>query len=231
MTTLTGTGPDDLPRWQAHTAPDYDAIMAVACTVLIKQIEEDGAFRRALLRDPRDCHRTLFEGFAPATHPEYAGTYRGTSGTALEHRPIHAPCIMDTTKFFAFTAPDLVPAKVNVLLDRINGELEETRNAERYGQLLYLTHLFAWFGALHPFLDGNGHVQRALFAAAAVELGIPLSNRFAIHPRSYDRLLAFQLEMFTRSNGSETHLGAVAEYLGFWLGGPFDVPASGIPDA
>lgn len=61
-----------------------------------------------------------------------------------------------------------------------------------------LAHLFSPFGFIHPFLDGNGHTQRALFGAAALEMGIPLSNRFAIHPRSYDFLLGHALENYSR---------------------------------
>jgi hypothetical protein len=97
-------------------------------------------------------------------------------------------------------------------------------------QLLTLTHLFCWFGKIHPFLDGNGHIQRALFAAAATELAIPLAARFAIHPRPFDRLLAWPLEMFTRAvpDQREHYLAMVAEYLSSWLAGPFDLPASGI---
>lgn len=217
--------------WQAHAAPDYDLIMTDACAGLGARIQADQAFRRTLLEDPRSCHRSLFARFAPATHPEYAGTTRGTPATTLEHRPIHAPCVMDPSKHFAFTAPDLVPAKLAELMATINRELDGARSADRYVQLLYLTHLFAWFGAIHPFLDGNGHMQRALFAAAAAELSIPMSNRFALHPRSLDRLLAHQLEIFTRTNGPHSQLAAIAEYLAFWLGGPFDTPGSGIPDS
>ncbi len=221
----------ELPHWQACEAPDYDMIMAERCAVLAARIRTDSPFRLALLADPRDCHRDLFQSLTPPDHPEYAGTVRGTPGTTLEHRPIHAPCIMDTTRHFAFAAPDLVPAKLAELLATLDREREEARGAERYVQLLYLTHLFAWFGAIHPFLDGNGHLQRALFAAAAAELSIPLSTRFALHPRSFDRLLALQLEIFTRSNGPQSQLAAIAEYLAFWLAGPFDMPGSGIPDS
>ncbi len=218
------------PSWQAHTAPDYDAIMSRDCAALSVRIQADPTFRRNLLRDPRDCHRDLFLRFVPGDHPEYAGTYRGTPNTALEHRPMHAPCVSDTTKSFSFAAPNVVPAKVAELLATIEREREDARGAGQYVQLLYLTHLFAWFGAIHPFLDGNGHIQRALFAAGAAELGIPMSSRFAIHPRSYDRLLATHLELFTRGNGPKSQLAAIAEYLAFWLGGAFDVPASAIPE-
>ncbi|CAN5494854.1 hypothetical protein BH10PSE12_BH10PSE12_07680 [soil metagenome] len=220
----------DLPSWQAHGAPDFDLAMPVACDALGSRIERDREFRLSLLRDPRDCHRALFAQFAPAAHLEYAGTYRGTAGTTLEHRPIYAPSIVDGSGYFAFLSPDLVPAKTDELLATVNRELDAARGADPFVQLLTLTHLFAWFGAIHPFLDGNGHVQRALFAAAAAELDIPLSNRFSIHPRTFDGLLAGQLEMFTRTNGAQACLATIAEYLAFWLAGPFDRPGSGIAD-
>jgi fido (protein-threonine AMPylation protein) len=219
-----------LPVWKLHEAPDFDAVMARECAVLGLRIRSDPSFRRALLHDPRPCHRDLFLRFAPASHPEYAGTYRGTAGTSLEHRPIHATSITDGSKHFAFAPPNQVPGRAAELLATVERERDEARAADRYVQLLHLTHLFAWFGAIHPFLDGNGHIQRALFAAAAAELDIPLSNRFVIHPRSYDRLLASQLELFTRGGGTTSQLAAIAEYLAFWLNGPFDCPGSGIPD-
>lgn len=47
-------------------------------------------------------------------------------------------------------------------------EIPRAVNQAPYIKLLTLTYLFCWFGKIHPFLDGNGHDQRALFAAAAV---------------------------------------------------------------
>lgn len=87
-----------------------------------------------------------------------------------------------------------------------------------------LTYAFCWFGKIRPLLDRNGHIQRALFAAMAIEFGFPLSPRFAIHPRPYDRLLATALELFTCSPAGEENgkIGLVAEYLGFFLDGPFE---------
>lgn len=180
----------DLPKWRLHESPGYDPIMADMCAAIATRIQADPAYRISLLKDPREGHSALFTRFAPAGHPEYAGTYRGTPGTSLEHRLIHAPGITDTTQFFAFTAPARVPAKTADLLATVNRERKQARGAGNYIQLLHLTHLFAWFGAIHPFLDGNGHIQRILFAAAAAELHNPTSNRFTIHPRSFDRLLA-----------------------------------------
>lgn len=218
------------PEWQAYTMPDYDAVMTQECASLQQQILANPVYRSSILADPRDLHRCLFLRFTPMGSPEYAGTYRGTVGSSLEFRHSGARQIFSATKSFSFEEPKGVAAGIAFLLSEMRRELASARSSAHYAQLLTLTHLFCWFGKIHPFLDGNGHVQRALFAAAATEIGIPLSVRFAIHPRPFDSLLAWPLEMFTRAapDQREKFLGMVAEYLSTWLAGPFDVPASGI---
>ena len=220
------------PPWQVHSAEGYDEAMQLAAAEVFRNLQNNADYRRAILADPRDLHASLFRDFAPDSHPEYAGTYRGTVATSLEKREISAPTLFKPDGHFAFEAPEGLPDKVDFLLRQITQEIQEAHHAPTYTQLLMLTHLFCWWGKLHPFLDGNGHIQRILFAAAAIELGIPLSPRFAIHPRSYDRLLALPLEMYTRAaeNQRQQFIAMVAEYLSTWLAGPFDRPGSGIPD-
>lgn len=218
------------PEWQAYAMPNYDAATTQACTDLQQRILVDAAYRSSILTDPRDLHRTLFTGITPPGYPEYAGTYRGAAGTSLEGRRSGAPQVFSPQKSFSFEKPENVAARLNFMLSQVRHELVPARSATPFVQLLTLTHLFCWFGKIHPFLDGNGHIQRALFAAAATELAIPLAARFAIHPRPFDRLLAWPLEMFTRAapDQREHFLAMVAEYLSSWLAGPFDLPASGI---
>ena len=218
------------PEWQAYARPNYDAVMTQACTDLQQKILIDAAYRSSILTDPRDLHRTLFTGITPPGYPEYAGTYRGAAGTSLEGRRSGAPQVFSPQKSFSFEEPEDVAARLDFMLSEVRRELIPARSATPFAQLLTLTHLFCWFGKIHPFLDGNGHVQRALFAAAASELAIPLAARFATHPRPFDRLLAWPLEMFTRAapDQREHFLAMVAEYLSSWLAGSFDRPASGI---
>lgn len=67
----------------------------------------------------------------------------------------------------------------------------------------------------------------------ATEFGLPLSPRFAIHPRPFDRLLAVALENFGRAPEDEEQedLGLVAEYLAFFLDGSFNAPRKHVPVA
>lgn len=213
------------PPWQAHNATDFDAVMGARCAELLAQIISDPALRQRIVADPRSLHSHLFLRFAPPTNPEYAGTYRGTPATTLESRIMSAPSELGPEAEFQFVPPSEVPERMQTLLEDTSSLLSDPSN-DHTGQLLVLSHTFCWFGKIHPFLDGNGHVQRALFAAMAIEFGLPLSKRFAIHPRPYDRLLATALEKFTRSPAGEesSELALVAEYLGFFLDGPFEAP-------
>ncbi|MGY4356320.1 hypothetical protein ACVWZR_005379 [Bradyrhizobium sp. i1.3.1] len=121
----------------------------------------------------------------------------------------------------------------------MNQLMEQARqwltNAEigDYAKLLGLTYTFCWFGNIQPFLDGNGHVQRAIFAAMVAEYGYPLSPRFVIHPRPFDRLLATALELFScaPAGKADEELPLVAEYLGFFLDGPFSGPRKPVQTA
>ncbi|WP_210359027.1 Fic family protein [Sphingomonas beigongshangi] len=214
--------PSSPPPWQAHDAANFDATMGVRCAALLSEIKGDQARRQAILADPRDLHRELFASFAPPGHGEYAGTYRGTAGTSLARRRISADCQFEPGEHYEFCAPEEVPARMDRLVLNTE-ELLQDPNADHFGRLIALTYTFCWFGKIHPFLDGNGHVQRAIFAAMATEFGYPLSPRFAIHPRPYDRLLATALEVFSRAPVGEenSELSLAAEYLAFFLDGPF----------
>nr|WP_172685209.1 Fic family protein [Methylobacterium oryzae] len=215
--------------WQAHLAPNYDQLMKIACDACFQNIINDKNYRNSIINDPRILHKQLFSQFAPASHPEYAGTYRGSPGTTLEHRIARARQLLDPNQTFVFSAPSQVEKDTNNLIVIINSQIQPALGASNYAKLLLLAHAFCWFGTIHPFLDGNGHVQRALFAALALEMNIPLSNRFAIHPRVYDSLLAYPLEMFTRTSGNDTWKAMVAEYISNWLAGSFDAPGTGVP--
>lgn len=220
----------NFPPWEPEQEADFDSTMATASANILRRVQNDGEFRAAVLADPRDLHNALYSPFAPSAYSYYAGNYRGTQNTALEHREAFAPSLIVRGGTFQFIPAADVASSMQQLLP----QLHQMRSvaSSRWDKLFALTCSFVQFGKIHPFLNGNGHVQRVLFAAGAFDLGIPLSKRFAVHPRSYDRLLAYALECFTRSRSDDSASDwamAVAEYLAQWLGGPFDSPGSGLP--
>lgn len=159
-------------KWQAHEATDYDTEMAAKCAALLAEIQTDQVRRQAILADPRNLRRELFGSFAPAVHPEYAGTYRGAVGTLLQDRVSRADSLIQVGKAYAFIPPMEVESRMIRLLSILQNCLSGP-TPERYSDLITLAYGFCWFGKIHPFLDGNGPVQRAIFAVMATELGYP----------------------------------------------------------
>lgn len=217
------------PPWHAHEADDYDRQMTTSCSQLLEEIVADPARRQSILRDPRKIHRELFAPFVPASYAIYAGNYRGLENSPLAHRIVAAASELRPGQTLKFCAPHEVHARTAELLQHTRQHFDKAPETD-FGKLLALTHTFCWFGLIHPFLDGNGHIQRAMFATMATGFGYPLSKRFAIHPRPYDRLLALGLETFTLAAAGQKseELGLVAEYLAFFLDGPFCAPRMNI---
>lgn len=220
-------------KWQAHDAPGYDRTMSERCSKLLEEIVADPARRRAILTTPQKLHQELFASFVPPGHDEYAGTFRGTPNTALANREPSSASALKEGESYPFCPSVEVAARMGQLLEEVQGLLDDKNSEKNYNKLLALAYAFCWFGKIHPFLDGNGHIQRALFAALATEFGYPLSPRFAIHPRPYDRLFGIALEVFARAPaGKEAgELAVAAEYLAFFLEGPFHAPRKNVGPA
>lgn len=213
----------EYPRWTPFQLPDYASVMRGRCDALLEEIVADGVRRRVVLTDPRAIHAELFAGLTPDGFSDYAGTYRGTPGTSLADRRIFGPSLLTRGETFEFVPPQHVERQMNDLMGFVDHVCAETLH-DNEAKLGCLAKAFGYFGCIHPFLDGNGHVQRALFAAMATEFGIPLSFRFVLHPRPYDILLGTMLELFTKNRGCDDDIARVAEYLRFFLAGDFARP-------
>jgi hypothetical protein len=115
------------PTWQVHHATNYDSAMTGRCTALLGQIISDPARRWDILADPRNLHRELFASFAPPGQDQYAGTYRGTSGTALASRRISSERLIEPAGQYEFWLPGEVPARINQLLEHTHAWLADTK--------------------------------------------------------------------------------------------------------
>lgn len=205
------------PEWQAHTAHNFDQAMTAKSVAVAERIRRDAPYRTSLLTDPRPLHAELYRDFTPPNFGEYAGTYRGSPGTSLEGRRANAVSVLGAATIYEFLGPDKVAKSVESHCAVVREMLGAARNLDE--RLAVPAYQFAGFGAIHPFLDGNGHVQRALLLASACELNLKVSDRWTIHPRPYDRLFALALEMFTRAPANEPlkNLDLVSQYVELFL--------------
>ena len=100
-------------------------------------------------------------------------------------------------------------------------------NQDDYDKLIALAYTFCRFGKIHPFLDGNGHVQRAVFHRHGD--GVRLSavaalSSFIRGPSTACLPLPWKTSGGRRQTRNREELGLVAEYLAFFLEGPFNAP-------
>jgi fido (protein-threonine AMPylation protein) len=174
-------------EWRPHDLPIYDEVLNTGCAAEAQRLATaDSEARLKFITDPREVHARLYASLTPASHPEYAGTYRGTAGTTLEHRR-SGVLRDDDHSFQEFVSPD----KVALLGKEVTRQAEKVfalpRETPPGDVLSEIVRLFYAFGLVHPFLDGNGHIQRLIFTACVLERdALSLSSTWTIHPRPYD---------------------------------------------
>lgn len=135
------------------------------------------------LADPRDLHRALYRGLAPESDEDLAGHFRGADHPALKNRMV----------YFSFndtegTTNIAAPHEVTPLMDqyagllRVHG-LRPTRTVEE--KLAMVAPLMVMFGLIHPFPDGNGHVQRITVQCLIERPGFEMAAAWRVHPCPY----------------------------------------------
>lgn len=157
--------------------------------------------------DTRPLHRQLFGNRAP----EVAGLYRGTPArrsrtprAPLSWRAATPVCARDPCP-----EPWVVGPAMAALGDRIGALWDSpARGDAAFDALAGVTHGFL---AIHPYLDGNGHIYRLMAITLAPRFGLTPRADFTLHPRPYDHLMSLGLQWFP------DHPGPLSAYLRRWF--------------
>jgi fido (protein-threonine AMPylation protein) len=204
------TGAPAYPEWHPHDDLRYDEVMSPASAAELQALKDGTSDeRKAFLLDTRAVHQRLYEHLTPVDYPIYAGTYRGTVDTPLEHRTVVGRRVSDETVMKFVDAN-----KVQKSLKQLEAYLTQTLSQPMTRQLALdtATKAFYFFGLTHPYLDGNGHIQRLMVAAVVMECGVfDLLPTWTIHPRPYDVEVALAFEAPTtleRLRALQGHLEA-----------------------
>lgn len=207
----SGTLPTGALPWAPHDLSHYDADLTRSSEAELQRLATAGSANRLdFLMDPRAVHRRLYASLAPATHPEYAGTYRGTPGTTLEFRRSGVP-LSDGVNSQIFAEPNRVAHYMESVGARAKTIFDLAPNTPAGTVLTEIARLFYVIGMTHPFLDGNGHIQRLAFAACVIERDVlRLSPDWTIHPRPYDVEMR---DAFETPTSTAARIGAVREVL------------------
>jgi Fic family protein len=137
----------------------------------------------AALADPRQLHGTLHRDLAPAGSPELAGNFRGSDFATLR----------DAIVFYSFndtegTTSIAGPHRVPELMAQYAGLVREhglRRFATVDEKLSMVAAIMAFFGAIHPFVDGNGLVQRLTAQCLLERGGLVMAPAWRVHPCPY----------------------------------------------
>jgi len=177
---------------------NFRATPAARDSVAIRCVEAETALatmeapaRLHLIRDTRPLHLALFGGFAPVMWPDAAGTYRGTPGTSIASAP---RAVFLARKVPGLRSRDLclsaadVPGAMEALSDRLRRLWDDRPGYDtpfRDPAYLALSDTTARFFAIHPYMDGNGHVWRLLLPVLANRLGLATRAEWTTDRRPY----------------------------------------------
>lgn len=161
-----------------------DATLGLRCSRVVSGLRamRDEAVI-AVLADPRALHRALFHDLTPEDSPEMAGNFRGSDYPSLNQSEI----------LFAFndtqgTAHFARPYQVAGLMTQYGALMRACgfRSAATVGEkLAVVSPLLVLFGLIHPFIDGNGHMQRLTAQCLFERAGFAMSRDWRVHPCPY----------------------------------------------
>jgi fido (protein-threonine AMPylation protein) len=202
-------------KWAPHELPIYDETLETGCAAAMQYLANASSQERlAFVIDPRKVHERLYAALTPESHPEYAGTYRGTPGTPLAGR--RSGTLREENCFQEFAAPDKVWDFMKAVAEQAEKIFNLPSSTNSAIVLSEIVKLFYIFGLTHPFLDGNGHIQRLIFAACVMERRpLQLSNAWTIHPRPYN----IEIKLAFEAPTAEARLAGVFKVLKAYVSG------------
>jgi hypothetical protein len=167
--------------------------------------------------DTRALHSALFSGFAPAAWPDAAGTYRGTPGSSMAHAP---RAVFLARRLPGLRSRDLcaeaavVPAMMDDLA-RLLRDLWHDRpglaDPHRDAAFRALAKVTELFFAIHPYMDGNGHIWRLVLPVLGRRLGLAMRPEWTVDRRPYGPEFSMALQWYG------DHPSILADQLRRWL--------------
>lgn len=170
--------------WQIDWSLAHNLLIRRSEAVLVHLSRLDLDKAALSLADPRELHKFLYKGLTPVDHPAFAGNYRGSDDPIL--RKSYVAASFSETEGTKLLAP---PSEVAECMQQYGRAVLRTA-VQRYdiahAAVDALAPVLIALGMIHPFLDGNGHIQRVTFAHLIQRFGFQLSDHWSIHPRPYD---------------------------------------------
>lgn len=184
-----------------QSLPEAGARVADRCAKLLGALTAmSDDTRLDALCDSRALHAALFTGLAPPEFPDAAGVWRGTRGSSIETAP-RAVFLARRRPGLRYRDPCLPADQVANAMAQFEAEMRRQWQAcpgrtdpWRDAAFETLADLTARYFAIHPFMDGNGHLWRLSLPFLAARFGLETRANWTIQRRPYgaDFSLAIQ---------------------------------------
>ncbi len=215
-----------------HATREAGALVAARCEAAratLAALSEEA--RLAALLDGRKLHHDLFEGLAPPDWPDAAGTWRGTAGSSIATAP-RAVFLTRRLPGLRYRDTCLAADQVEAAMAGLQADIRQLWQDRpgrddpwRDAAFAALAAVTARFFAIHPFLDGNGHLWRLTLPFLAARLDLEARESWTIHRRPYGpefslalqwhgdhpSVLAAELRRWFRPSNAPTHPASAAE--------------------
>lgn len=169
--------------WPTNRARADWVLPSLIADLLVDLRELDDEALATALGEPRDLHRTLYRDLTPDDHPEFAGNYRGSAYPAL--RDCLVASAFNATEGSRLLIPPNRVAEYMKTYAQLVAQVVSSARTPSSRTLEKLASVMIVFGNIHPFLDGNGHIQRLTFQVLAERAGYVTANGWNIHPKPY----------------------------------------------
>lgn len=164
-------------------------MLLAATETLLKGIESGSYTVDSHGRDTRPIHSLLFQDLAPAGHPYYAGTYRGSHQKCLRNYNVGVPGdgMVGTPAPKVLEEISRLGSAIVRAANQVEAEIASPDKAmDPAEQLVAVVRVacdaFVKFLTIHPFADGNGHTARSLLWIILRRFGY-VPDKWTIEPR------------------------------------------------
>jgi fido (protein-threonine AMPylation protein) len=179
--------------WDYATHPSLSAVFPQRVQDLVLGIYSKKYNTANTCADVRPIHKDLFNSLTPTGHPYYAGHFRGESGCLVGYEVhISAPNPLEEDPLVGRHS-SFVPHEMARFAKLLVRRVGEMANLQRGAILMdpgyrmavtvrFACQAFVEILTIHPFVNGNGHVARALLWIILFHFGyaVPL---WTIDPR------------------------------------------------
>jgi len=162
----------NLQHWDYENHPDRLTVLPAESNKLYLDLVTKQITAKSFIADTRNAHLRLFSKLTPKSEPDLAGHYRGENIPYLKRRIVSVAgnpivgCPPHQVRLELSKLDQIAQASIA----RLDAQQATTNPLISEGEKLMgivrtVARLSAYFLAIHPYANGNGHIGRAIMVS------------------------------------------------------------------